>query len=305
MSPSAIGGGYRFRCLQLKAINYVINKKSEELDNMADRKLIEKKVNDSKKIIEQAFERFNVDEVSVAWTGGKDSTLVLQLVHQVCIEKGIKMPDCFCIDEGDMFDEVRQFINAAGEKYGVEVIFVHNDDVSKAAGNKQGELIQVKDLNERNRREIERLGYEEDEFPYEPESFVGNHLMKTVALNMYLENNRKKAFFEGLRWDEQGARADEKYFSPRPGTDFSPEHMRLCPILHFTERDVWDAHFQYGIPICSLYKKGYRSLGARVTTGKTSDIPAWEQDLEKTDERGGRRQDKEGLMKKLRDLGYM
>ena len=41
------------------------------------------------------------------------------------------------------------------------------------------------------------------------------------------------------------------------------------------------------------------------TTTKTSDLPAWKQDLESTTERSGRKQDKENLMEKLRDLGYM
>lgn len=79
----------------------------------------------------------------------------------------------------------------------------------------------------------------------------------------------------------------------------------MFPILHFTERDVWDAHFACDIPICSLYQQGYRSLGARVSTTKSGDAPACEQDLENTTERGGRRQDKEELMEKLRQLGYM
>jgi len=163
----------------------------------------------------------------------------------------------------------------------------------------------VTDLNERNQREIERLGFEGDEFAYEPEPFVGNHLMKTVTLNKYLEDHQIIGFFEGIRWDEQAARANEQYFSPRPATEYSPEHMRISPILHFTERDVWDAHFAYNIPFSKLYKEGYRSLGARVSTSKGSEIPAWEQDLENTYERGGRRQDKEELMEKLRKLGYM
>ena len=182
---------------------------------------------------------------------------------------------------------------------------VHNSDVSQAAGGELGEIVQVADLNERNRAEIERLGYEEDEFPYEPESYVGNHLMKTVAMNEFLEKHEIKAFFEGIRWDEQGARASEDYFSPREATKYSPAHDRVSPILHFTERDVWDATFEYEIPYSDLYKQGYRSLGARVTTGKTTDTPAWEQDLENTAERGGRRQDKEHLMERLRQLGYM
>lgn len=42
-----------------------------------------------------------------------------------------------------------------------------------------------------------------------------------------------------------------------------------------------------------------------MTTNRPSEHPAWEQDLENTSERGGRRQDKEGIMARLRRLGYM
>jgi len=266
---------------------------------------VEKKIGDSKKVIRDAFERFDAKTVAAAWTGGKDSTLVLWLIKQVCDEDGLPLPRCFCIDEGDMFDEVREFLDRIGTEWNVTLDVIHNDDVSAAAGGKLGAIVKVKDLGERNRREIERLGYEEEEFSYEPESFVGNHLMKTVTLNMYLEEKKLQGFFEGIRWDEQESRADEKYFSPRPATAYNPEHMRIFPILHFLERDVWESHFAFDIPVCSLYEKGYRSLGARVTTTKHSEIPAWEQDLENTYERGGRRQDKEHLMKRLRELGYM
>jgi phosphoadenosine phosphosulfate reductase len=38
---------------------------------------------------------------------------------------------------------------------------------------------------------------------------------------------------------------------------------------------------------------------------KMSDLPAWEQDLENTTERAGRGQEKEQIMKQLRNLGYM
>ena len=266
---------------------------------------VEKKIADSKKVIREALERFDTERVAAAWTGGKDSTLVLWLIKRVCDEDGLPLPRCFCIDEGDMFDEVREFLDRVCGEWDVTLDFIHNHDVSAAAGGKLGATVKVKDLGERNRREIERLGYEEEEFSYEPESFVGNHLMKTVTLNMYLEEQKLKGFFEGIRWDEQESRANEKYFSPRPGTAFNPEHMRIFPILHFLEREVWETHFAFDIPVCNLYEKGYRSLGARVTTTKPSDIPAWEQDLENTYERGGRRQDKEHLMKRLRELGYM
>ena len=267
--------------------------------------LLEQKIADAKKVISEAFDRYPVQDLAVAWTGGKDSTLVLALVRDVCRETGMPLPKCFCIDEGDMFDEVRAFLADVSAEWRVSLEYIHNHDVSSAAGGELGAPVPVSALNERNRREIERLGYDEDTFDYEPESLVGNHLMKTVALNGYLEEHGVSAFFEGIRWDEQGAREGESFFSPRLATPYSPEHMRVCPILHFTERDVWDAHFCLSLPICPLYRQGYRSLGARVTTHKTQDLPAWEQNLENTDERGGRRQDKEGLMKRLRDLGYM
>jgi len=269
------------------------------------RGMLEKKMADSRKIIAEAFEKYPLNDLRIAWTGGKDSTLVLYLIKQVCDEKGLPLPRCFNINEGDMFDEVVEFITKVSNLWNVDIKYIHNHDVSKAAGNKLAAMVKVADLNERNRREVERLGYEEEEFPYEPESFVGNHLMKTVTLNEYLENEKIAGFFEGIRWDEQASRANEKYFSPRPVTSYSPEHMRISPILHFNERDVWDAHFEYNIPICKLYNEGYRSLGARVSTTRQSDTPAWEQDLDTTYERGGRRQDKEELMEKLRKLGYM
>jgi len=270
-----------------------------------DRAVLEKKVADSRKVVREAFEKYPEDGLAVAWTGGKDSTLALWVIRQVCEEEGWKIPRCFCIDEGDMFPEIAQILDARKKAWGVALDIIHNHDVSRAADGKLGNPVKVSELSERNQAEIERLGYDEEEFDYEPESYVGNHLMKTVPMNRYLEENRIAAFFGGIRWDEQEAREAETYFSPRPATEYSPAHDRIYPILHFTERDVWDTTFAYEIPYCSLYKEGYRSLGARVTTVKAGDVPAWEQDLENTLERGGRRQDKEGLMEKMRNLGYM
>jgi phosphoadenosine phosphosulfate reductase len=42
-----------------------------------------------------------------------------------------------------------------------------------------------------------------------------------------------------------------------------------------------------------------------VSTDKSAQEPAWLQDMANTTERAGRAQDKEDLMERLRDLGYM
>jgi len=59
------------------------------------------------------------------------------------------------------------------------------------------------------------------------------------------------------------------------------------------------------VPISPKYFAGFRSLGSEVSTEKTTEEPAWLQDLEHDRARAGRAQDKEDLMERLRDLGYM
>lgn len=264
---------------------------------------IENRVELGKWVLLQAFKEFGVENTTIAWTGGKDSTLILWMVREVIKENKLKMPHCMFINEGNVFEEIFEFVDELKKKWKLDVTEVHNKNVSSQV-KKIGDIITVANLDEINRREVKRLGYDKPTFPYEAESFVGNHLMKTVAMNRYLMEAKFKAVVTGIRWDEQSARASESYFSPR-GDEFTPYHMRIHPILHFTEAQVWEAMMKFKIPFCKLYKEGYRSLGAKGTTHKAGDKPAWEQDFEKVPERAGRRQDKEGIMANLRKLGYM
>jgi len=269
------------------------------------KEMLDKKIEDAKKVIRKALGKFKPEEMAITWTGGKDSTMVLWLFRQVCEEDGVEMPVVFSIDEFDHFDEIHDFIDIQGKEWGIGVKMLVNQDVVNAAGGELNAMAEVARLNERNQKEIERLGYDEDEFPFEAESYVGNHLMKTVPFNMFIEENHIKAVVQGLRWDEHSSRAKDEYFSYHEPGDLSPGHWRINPILHFTERDIWNVNLKYNVPYNSLYQYGYRSLGAKTTSKKFGDAPAWEQDLENTGERDGRRQDKEAAMEKLRSLGYM
>ncbi len=144
----------------------------------------------------------------------------------------------------------------------------------------------------------------------------------------------------GVRADEEGSRSKERYFSPRDRnndwdvgdqppelwnqfkTDFAPgTHVRIHPLLDWTELNIWEYIEKENIPITDLYfdqgsGKRYRSLGcfpcttpvestaknvkdivAELRTGKFVNIA----------ERSGRAQDKEdgGGLEKLRVEGYM
>ena len=89
----------------------------------------------------------------------------------------------------------------------------------------------------------------------------------------------------GVRADEEGSRSKERYFSPRDKenqwdlgdqppefwsqykTDFAPGvHVRVHPLLDWTELDIWEYIRRENIPTVSLYYdqgegKRYRSLG--------------------------------------------
>ncbi len=267
---------------------------------MREEKIVKIKIFRSQVVIREALERFGVKNTVLAWTGGKDSTLLVWMTKRVCEKNNVEMPRLLFIDEGDVFPKVKKFAKKLIKDWNLKVDFVQNDDVLKQVKKVKDKIV-IRKLNKRNQKELKRLRFEKDFFYFEPESFVGNHLMKTVQMNIYLEENKIKALITGIRHDEHKARAKETYFSKRR----NPSHVRVHPLLHFREKNVWLAIFKNEIPYVSLYKEGFRSLGAGSSTFKSSDVSAWKQDLKNTTERIGRRQDKEKIMEKLRKLGYM
>jgi sulfate adenylyltransferase subunit 2 len=144
----------------------------------------------------------------------------------------------------------------------------------------------------------------------------------------------------GARADEEGSRSKERYFSPRDKrsdwdvgdqppefwnqykTDFPPgTHIRIHPLLDWTELNIWEYIQRENIPITDLYfDQGqgtrYRSLGcypcttAVESTAKNVDDVVSELRVGKfanIAERSGRAQDKEdgGGLETLRREGYM
>ncbi len=144
----------------------------------------------------------------------------------------------------------------------------------------------------------------------------------------------------GVRADEEGSRSKERYFSPRNvnndwnaddqppefwgqyKTDFAPgTHVRIHPLLDWTELDIWEYIKREGVPVVSLYfnqgdGKRYRSLGCWPCTNPVeSDASTLDEIIEelrsgkfaRVAERSGRAQDKEdgGGLEALRRDGYM
>ncbi len=275
---------------------------------------------------------------AVMWTGGKDSTLTLYFINQVAEEFGYEKPTAVFIDHYQHFEEITDFVEYWAEEWSVELIYTKNTDIGQYVtdnGLEPGDETPIDALSEHNQHHVrDILGYEEESFPFLLDTYVGNHLLKTVALNDALESYHIDGVISGVRWDEQEARADETFFSPRHDPEIYPPHDRIQPILQFDEGDVWDVFWNFvvpdsvqafpdegyvptsaddlpagvdqkAVPISPKYFAGFRSLGSEISTEKTTNEPAWLQDLDNTTERAGRAQDKEDLMERLRDLGYM
>ena len=144
----------------------------------------------------------------------------------------------------------------------------------------------------------------------------------------------------GVRSDEEGSRSKERYFSARDQesnwdiadqppefwnqykTDFAPgTHVRIHPLLDWTELNIWEYIHREKIPTVSLYYdqgdgKRYRSLGCWPCTtpidSRASNVEEIIDELRSGQlkniaERSGRAQDKDdgGGLETLRRDGYM
>lgn len=185
-------------------------------------------------------------------------------------------------------------------------------------------------------------------------------LLKTEALKNTLNGkfkrykfNHKKEIYEidknkeafeavivGVRSDEEGSRSKERYFSARGNdnqwnisnqppefwnqykTDFAPgSHIRIHPLLDWTELNIWEYIKRENIPTVSLYYnqgngRRYRSLGCYPCTfpveSEAKNVDEIIEELKSGKfkniaERSGRAQDTEdgGGLETLRKGGYM
>jgi phosphoadenosine phosphosulfate reductase len=298
-------------------------------ESAADYPPLEAKLERGIEVVRTALSQY--ERPAVMWTGGKDSSLVLYLVQQVCAEDGHEVPPVVFIDHHQHFPEVLAFVERWADRWDLDLVYARNADPAFERY-EPGEDVPIAELTGRNRRELARTEFEGDTFRFTADSLGGNHLLKTVALNDAITEYEFDGVFSGVRWDEQEARAEETFFSPRHDAEKYPPHDRVHPILQFDERALWDAMWGFvvpdavegwpeghvpesaedlagfsvaDLPVSPKYFEGFRSLGTEDGSAKSSDSPAWLQDLERTTEREGRAQDKEGLMERLRDLGYM
>ncbi len=182
---------------------------------------------------------FSIGRCGIAFSGGKDSTVLLDLVRK--IDENIV---CVFLDHGRHFPETYEFVKSIP-----------------------------------NMQTISKTDWEPD--PVSCCAQVKIELIKTAVRELELD-----VLFVGIRRDEHPARNVKSY------EEAFQTHVRVYPILDWTEKDVWQYLNSRDIPTNQLYRKGYRSVGCVNCSSVGGDS-----------ERTGRGS-KELVMKRLRQLGY-
>lgn len=160
--------------------------------------------------------------------------------------------------------------------------------------------------------------------------------LKTEAFRQTVEQYGFDAILLGIRRDEEKSRSKERIFSVRNAsfawqykeqapeiwdqynTDYPPgAHVRVHPLLAWTEIDIWEYIEREKVPVVTLYfarnGKRYRSLGCWPCTSPIASLALTVKEIIEelksisTSERAGRAQDQANAyaMQKLRAEGYM
>jgi sulfate adenylyltransferase subunit 2 len=251
-------------------------------------------------IFREAFSRLK--KLALLWSLGKDSNVMIWLARKAFFGR-VPFP-ALHVDTGKKFPEMYAFRDRYGKEWELDL-------------------------------RIEPCPPLETIDPTLPPA-ARSAARKTEGLKLALAKYGFDGLIAGIRRDEEATRAKERVFSPR-GTeggwdvrDQPPEfwdqfnaspppgaHLRIHPILHCTEADIWAYTKRENIPIIPLYLaregKRYRSLGdADITNPVASTASNIEEilielDGTKVPERSGRALDHEteDAFERLRVAGYL
>lgn len=243
-----------------------------------------------------------LDRLAILWSLGKDSNVVIWLCKKAFFGH-VPFP-VLHIDTGKKFPEMYAFRDRYAKEWGLSFI----------------------------REECPPLEATDPTLPPAARAAA----RKTLGLKAALAKHGFEGLILGIRRDEEAIRAKERIFSPRDESgqwqlkDQPPEfwdhfmtsfpkgtHVRVHPILNWTELDVWKYTRREGIPVIELYfakdGKRYRSLGDQditfpvPSTADTLDAIIAELESTKIPERAGRAMDHEAedSFERLRRAGYM
>jgi sulfate adenylyltransferase subunit 2 len=280
-------------------------------------------------LLREAYATFQ--SLGMLWSIGKDSTVMLWLARKA-FQNHVPFP-LIHIDTSFKIPEMISYRDEFAKKWNLDLIVGSNDSAIK-----QKETYPDRKLNR-----VDCCRALKTEALNNALKNLGNRKrlnLKTGKLEADLSGEAFNGIIAGIRADEERSRSKERYFSPRNQSnewdiksqppefwhqyklDFAPNtHVRIHPLLDWSELNIWEYIEQENIPTVSLYydqgnAQRYRSLGCFPCTtpiASTAKNPLEiikelrDGKLQKISERSGRAQDAEdgGGLETLRRNGYM
>jgi len=222
---------------------------------------LEEKISKTEEVWKETKVGLGFEKMGVGFTGRKDSSCMTHILLRLAKREGWKkLPTFFFIDHGAHFKKVLQHLKKLEKKWEIKIVRIQDERLTKRYNEEK---------NRMKKREI----------------LWGT---KIALLDKTIRDNKWRAMVSSIRWDESEARKEEEYFSERKG------HLRIHPMLHWTEDDIWKYIRENKILYNPMYDQGFRSIGEKGFTKKSG----------KGDERSGRDQVKEQVMTELRSMGY-
>ncbi|MHC4999990.1 MAG: sulfate adenylyltransferase subunit CysD, partial [Planctomycetota bacterium] len=273
----------------------------------------------------------NFKNMCMLWSIGKDSTVLLWLARKAFLGH-VPFP-LVHIDTSYKIPEMIEYRDKLAAKWHLDMVYGQNVEALKAKQTYPDGAIDRLACCKALKTDALRNTLS-GQWP----RFRFNHTLGKYEVDKNTEPYT--GVIVGARADEEGSRSKERYFSPRDRqnewdiaeqppefwnqfkTDFAPgTHVRVHPLLDWTELNIWEYIDREKIPTVSLYYdqgegKRYRSLGCYPcttpidsTAKNTADIikELRSGQLANVAERSGRAQDKEdgGGLETLRREGYM
>ena len=279
-------------------------------------------------ILREAYNRF--PDLCMLWSVGKDSTVLLWLMRKAFF--GHAPIPLMHIDTGYKIPEMIAFRDQLVQDWNLRLYFGRNEAALEAKETYPDGALSRTDCCGSLKTEALKRTLDGSWPRWRVCSDTGKYLREEVARSF-------TGVIVGARADEEGSRSKERVFSPRDRqgdwdvadqppefwnqfkTDFAPgTHVRVHPLLDWTELDIWRYIERESIPISDLYfdrgdGRRYRSLGCGPCTSPIESKATCLADiiaelhsgaLSGIAERSGREQDREtGGLEQLRSEGYM
>lgn len=206
---------------------------------------IERNFHDAEDVLQWAYKHYNEQQITYACSFGAEGIVLIDLISKINRNATIMF-----LDTNLHFQETYELIEHVKQRY---------------------PTLQIKIVEPKLTLEEQRDTYGDRLWERDPNQCCTIRKIEPLSLNL----SDKTAWISGLRREQSVERSEVNYLNK----DHKFTAIKICPLIHWTWKDVWKYIIQHDLDYNILHDKGYPSLGCEKCT-----LPATNTD----DSRSGR-----------------